>query len=154
MFYLIAEAFDFAGIWNLFRYLSFRTGGAMFTAGLFVFWFGPWIISLLRLREGKGQPIREDGPQTHLLTKRGTPTMGGLMILAGCVVAILLWASLREMAGQLRQLPGRAVSPVRGRHPPPTRPRDRVAHDRGARTTVPLVPERQLRRSPRRRRRA
>jgi phospho-N-acetylmuramoyl-pentapeptide-transferase len=59
-----------------------------------VFLFGPAIISLLRLRQGKGQPIREDGPQSHLLTKRGTPTMGGLMILAGVLVSTLLWANL------------------------------------------------------------
>ena len=59
-----------------------------------MFWFGPAIISLLRLKQGKGQPIREDGPQSHLLTKRGTPTMGGLMILAGVLVSTLLWANL------------------------------------------------------------
>ena len=57
---------------NVFRYITFRTGGATATAILFVFWFGPAIISLLRLKQGKGQPIREDGPQSHLLTKRGT----------------------------------------------------------------------------------
>ena len=68
---------------NVFRYITFRTGGAMVTAALFVFLFGPWIIDQLRLRQGKGQPIREDGPQSHLVTKRGTPTMGGLMILLG-----------------------------------------------------------------------
>ena len=56
----------------------------MFTAGLFVFMFGPWIIDHLRLRQGKGQPIREDGPQSHVLTKKGTPTMGGLMIFPAC----------------------------------------------------------------------
>src|SRR5918997_1741864 len=56
--------------------------------------FGPAIISLLRVRQGKGQPIREDGPQSHLLTKRGTPTMGGLMIMAGVLVSTLLWANL------------------------------------------------------------
>jgi phospho-N-acetylmuramoyl-pentapeptide-transferase len=79
---------------NVFRYITFRTGGATATALLFVFWFGPAIISLLRLRQGKGQPIREDGPQSHLLTKRGTPTMGGLMIMAGVLVSTLLWANL------------------------------------------------------------
>jgi phospho-N-acetylmuramoyl-pentapeptide-transferase len=79
---------------NVFRYITFRTGGATATALLFVFWFGPAIISVLRLKQGKGQPIREDGPQSHLLTKRGTPTMGGLMILAGVVVSTLLWANL------------------------------------------------------------
>ena len=51
---------------NVFRYITFRTGGATATALLFVFWFGPAIISLLRLKQGKGQPIREDGPQSHL----------------------------------------------------------------------------------------
>ena len=81
---------------NVFRYITFRTGGALFTAGFFVFWFGPWMISLLRLRQGKGQPIREDGPASHLVTKRGTPTMGGLMILAGLLVATLLWANVRN----------------------------------------------------------
>src|SRR6476619_3113990 len=79
---------------NVFRYITFRTLGAAATALLFVFWFGPAIISLLRMRQGKGQPIREDGPQSHLLTKRGTPTMGGLMIMAGVLVSTLLWANL------------------------------------------------------------
>jgi phospho-N-acetylmuramoyl-pentapeptide-transferase len=78
---------------NVFRYITFRTGGAMVTAALFVFLFGPWIIDHLRLRQGKGQPIRTDGPQSHLITKKGTPTMGGLMILSGLVVATLLWAN-------------------------------------------------------------
>ena len=59
-----------------------------------MFLFGPRIISMLRLKQGKGQPIREDGPASHLLTKRGTPTMGGLMILAGVLVSTLLWANL------------------------------------------------------------
>jgi phospho-N-acetylmuramoyl-pentapeptide-transferase len=68
---------------NVFRYITFRTGGAMVTGALFVFLFGPWIIDNLRLRQGKGQPIRSDGPQSHLMTKKGTPTMGGLMILSG-----------------------------------------------------------------------
>ena len=78
---------------NVFRYITFRTGGAMVTGALFVFLFGPWIIDHLRLRQGKGQPIRSDGPQSHLLTKIGTPTMGGLMILSGLVVSTLLWAN-------------------------------------------------------------
>src|SRR5256884_2963690 len=78
---------------NVFRYITFRTGGAVVTGALFVFLFGPWIIDHLRLRQGKGQPIRTDGPQSHLISKKGTPTMGGLMILAGLVVATLLWAN-------------------------------------------------------------
>jgi phospho-N-acetylmuramoyl-pentapeptide-transferase len=78
---------------NVFRYITFRTGGAMVTAALFVFLFGPWIIDHLRLRQGKGQPIRTDGPQSHLMTKKGTPTMGGLMILSGLLVSTVLWAN-------------------------------------------------------------
>src|ERR1700751_2081496 len=78
---------------NVFRYITFRTGGAMVTGALFVFLFGPWIIDHLRIRQGKGQPIRSDGPQSHLVTKIGTPTMGGLMILSGLVVSTLLWAN-------------------------------------------------------------
>ena len=77
---------------NVFRYITFRTGGAMVTGALFVFLFGPWIIDHLRLRQGKGQPIRSDGPQSHLV-KIGTPTMGGLMILSGLVVSTVLWAN-------------------------------------------------------------
>src|ERR1700735_2533247 len=78
---------------NVFRYITFRTGGAMVTGALFVFLFGPWIIDHLRLRQGKGQPIRADGPQSHIVAKKGTPTMGGLMILSGLVVSTLLWAN-------------------------------------------------------------
>lgn len=78
---------------NVFRYITFRTGGAVATAALFVFLFGPWIIDHLRLRQGKGQPIRTDGPQSHLIAKKGTPTMGGLMILSGVTVSTLLWAN-------------------------------------------------------------
>ena len=81
---------------NLFRYITFRTAGATGTALLFVLFFGPAIISALRLKQGKGQPIREDGPQSHLLTKKGTPTMGGLMILSGVIVSTLLWANPRS----------------------------------------------------------
>ena len=78
---------------NVFRYITFRTGGAMITALIFVFLFGPWIIDHLRLKQGKGQPIRTDGPQSHLVTKKGTPTMGGLMILFGIVASTVLWAN-------------------------------------------------------------
>src|SRR6201987_1180725 len=77
---------------NVFRYITFRTGGAMVTGALFVFMFGPWIIDHLRIRQGKGQPIRTDGPQSNL-AKKGTPTMGGLMILSGLLVSTLLWAN-------------------------------------------------------------
>ena len=82
---------------NIFRYITFRAGGATATALLFVFLFGPMIINALRLKQGKGQPIREDGPEGHLLTKAGTPTMGGLMILSGILVSALLWADLTNL---------------------------------------------------------
>src|ERR1700753_4271589 len=78
---------------NVFRYITFRTGGAMVTAALFVFLFGPWIIANLRLRPGQGQPIRTDGPQPQLVTKKGTRTMCGLMILSGLLVSTVLWAN-------------------------------------------------------------
>jgi len=90
----LAELSPYFSPLNIFRYITFRTGGATATGILFVFLFGPWTISMLRLKQGKGQPIREDGPASHLLTKRGTPTMGGLMILAGVLVSTLLWANL------------------------------------------------------------
>ena len=94
MLYLLGEFSDQLPILNVFRYITFRTGGAIMTAMFVVFLFGPGLIRALRVRQGKGQPIREDGPQSHLLTKKGTPTMGGLMILLGLVVATLLWANL------------------------------------------------------------
>src|SRR5580658_7399634 len=65
----------------------------MATAGIFVFLFGPVMIAKLRVKQGKGQPIRPDGPQSHLVTKKGTPTMGGLMILSGLLVSTVLWAN-------------------------------------------------------------
>ncbi|HEU4380033.1 MAG TPA: phospho-N-acetylmuramoyl-pentapeptide-transferase [Hyphomicrobiaceae bacterium] len=93
MLYMLVSFSEQLGPLNVFRYITFRTGGAIMTALLFVFLFGPVIIDLLRLKQGKGQPIREDGPQTHL-AKKGTPTMGGLMILSGVTVSTLLWANL------------------------------------------------------------
>lgn len=89
---------DFSGtfpVLNVFRYITFRAGGATATALMFVFFFGPAAISWLRLKQGKGQPIRTDGPESHL-AKRGTPTMGGLMILSGLFAATLLWGNLRN----------------------------------------------------------
>jgi phospho-N-acetylmuramoyl-pentapeptide-transferase len=95
MLYWLIDFSDQISAFNVFRYITFRTGGAIVTAALFVFLFGPWIIDHLRIRQGKGQPIRPDGPQTHVV-KAGTPTMGGLMILSGLVVSTLLWANPRN----------------------------------------------------------
>src|SRR5208283_2080841 len=93
MLYWLIGLSDKLTVLNVFRYITFRTGGAIITALLFVFMFGPYIIGRLRLFQGKGQPIRTDGPQSHLITKAGTPTMGGLMILSGMLVSTLLWAN-------------------------------------------------------------
>ncbi|PPD15388.1 MAG: phospho-N-acetylmuramoyl-pentapeptide-transferase [Methylobacterium sp.] len=93
MFFWLSEFSSSFNVLNVFRYLTFRAGAATVTALFFVLFLGPAIINLLRLKQGKGQPIREDGPETHLL-KRGTPTMGGLMILAGFLVSTLLWTNL------------------------------------------------------------
>jgi phospho-N-acetylmuramoyl-pentapeptide-transferase len=88
--YLIAQQLDFPGLLNLIRYLSFRAGAASATALVIGLLLGPWFISYLRERQGKGQPIRADGPQTHF-AKAGTPTMGGLLILIAVTASVLLW---------------------------------------------------------------
>jgi phospho-N-acetylmuramoyl-pentapeptide-transferase len=90
MLYLIAEQLGFPGLLNLIRYISFRAGGASATALAIGLLLGPWFIRWLRARQGKGQPIRADGPQSHL-AKRGTPTMGGLLILVALGTSTLLW---------------------------------------------------------------
>jgi phospho-N-acetylmuramoyl-pentapeptide-transferase len=95
MLYLIAEQLGFPGVLNLIRYLSFRAGAASATALLIGLLLGPWLISWLRAKQGKGQPIRTDGPQSHL-AKRGTPTMGGLLILTSVAISVLLWMDLRN----------------------------------------------------------
>jgi phospho-N-acetylmuramoyl-pentapeptide-transferase len=92
----LVELSDKVQVFNLFRYITFRAGAALFTSALIVFLFGPAIINSLRIRQGKGQPIRADGPQTHF-KKAGTPTMGGLMILAGILGGSLLWGDLSNV---------------------------------------------------------
>jgi phospho-N-acetylmuramoyl-pentapeptide-transferase len=89
---LLAGLADQVSALNVFRYITFRTGGALITSALIVFLFGPAIIDALRIRQGKGQPIRADGPQTHF-KKAGTPTMGGLMMLCGILGSVLLWGN-------------------------------------------------------------
>ena len=93
MFYWLTEFSDGVSGLNLFRYITFRAGGAFATALIFGFIFGRPLIDLLRRKQGKGQPIRDDGPQSHL-AKAGTPTMGGLLILSALLVSTLLWARL------------------------------------------------------------
>ncbi|KXF90572.1 phospho-N-acetylmuramoyl-pentapeptide-transferase [Phaeobacter sp. JH20_36] len=91
MLYWLTALSDGGDLFNLFRYITFRAGGAFLTALLFGFLFGPPLINVLRKKQGKGQPIRDDGPEGHL-AKAGTPTMGGLLIVGALVTATLLWA--------------------------------------------------------------
>ncbi|GEN99135.1 phospho-N-acetylmuramoyl-pentapeptide-transferase [Novosphingobium sediminis] len=93
MLYLLAHWLHFEGIANLIRYQSFRSGAALMTALVIGLIIGPRFINMLRVRQGKGQPIRADGPQSHL-AKRGTPTMGGLMIVISLAISLLLWMDL------------------------------------------------------------
>lgn len=90
MLYLLAQWLHFEGFSNLIRYQTFRAGATLLTALVIGLIIGPRFINMLRVRQGKGQPIREDGPQSHL-AKRGTPTMGGLMIVTALTLSLLLW---------------------------------------------------------------
>ena len=93
MLYWLTELSDGGDFFNLFRYITFRSGGAFMTALIFGFIFGQPLINVLRRRQGKGQPIREDGPESHF-AKAGTPTMGGLLIVGALLTSTLLWARL------------------------------------------------------------
>jgi phospho-N-acetylmuramoyl-pentapeptide-transferase len=96
MLELLAQFVERSQFFNLFNYITFRTGGALVTAMIIAFAFGAPFIAWLRKKQGKGQPIREDGPQGHLLTKKGTPTMGGLIILIPLTISSLLWSDLEN----------------------------------------------------------
>lgn len=93
MLYWLTALSDGGDLFNLFRYITFRAGAAFATALIFGFLFGTPLINLLRRHQKKGQPIREDGPETHF-AKAGTPTMGGVLILGALTVSTLLWARL------------------------------------------------------------
>jgi phospho-N-acetylmuramoyl-pentapeptide-transferase len=94
LYHLLYPLADQISAFNVFRYITFRTGGAVMTALLVSFWLGPGLIRWLKRKQREGQPIRLDGPESHLLTKKGTPTMGGVLILAALSTATLLWADL------------------------------------------------------------
>lgn len=94
MLYFLERLSDGGDALNLFRYITFRAGGAFFTALVFGFLFGRPLIELLRRRQRHGQPIRDDGPEGHLTAKAGTPTMGGVLILGALVTSTLFWARL------------------------------------------------------------
>ncbi|HLI22199.1 MAG TPA: phospho-N-acetylmuramoyl-pentapeptide-transferase, partial [Stellaceae bacterium] len=94
LFHLLAPLADHFEPFNLFRYLTFRSAGAVVTSLIISFLAGNPIISWLRSVQREGQPIRIDGPESHLLTKKGTPTMGGALILLAVITSTLLWADL------------------------------------------------------------
>lgn len=96
LFHLLVPLADEFIVFNLVRYLTFRTGAGLLTALIIAFVVGPRLIAWLKVRQGDGQPIREEGPTGHF-AKRGTPTMGGLMILIAMIVATLLWADLTNI---------------------------------------------------------
>lgn len=96
LYHLLFPLADEIGAFNVFRYITFRTGGAVMTALLISFWLGAPIIRWLKQKQREGQPIRLDGPESHLLTKKGTPTMGGVLILSAMTAATLLWADLKN----------------------------------------------------------
>jgi len=93
LLYPLAGQHEFAAIFNLFRYITFRGGCALMTALIICFVIGPRLIRWLRSQQGEGQPIRSDGPETHF-KKKGTPTMGGLMMLISVIISTLLWMDL------------------------------------------------------------
>ncbi len=96
MLYFLSALSDQFQAFNLFRYITFRSGGAVITALLISFIFGSRIIAWLKSKQGQGQPIRDDGPQSHLVRKIGTPTMGGFLVLLALTVSTVLWADLRN----------------------------------------------------------
>ncbi|MGE0754375.1 MAG: phospho-N-acetylmuramoyl-pentapeptide-transferase [Alphaproteobacteria bacterium] len=96
LYNLLVPFADEYSVLNLFRYLTFRSGAAVFTALILSFYFGPRIIRWLKSKQAEGQPIRADGPESHLITKKGTPTMGGVMILLSVSLSTLLWANLQN----------------------------------------------------------
>lgn len=93
---LVPFASDFQ-LFNLLRYITFRTAMATLTAVLICFVFGPKVIRWLRLKQKAGQPIRDDGPESHLETKVGTPTMGGSLILGAIAMSVFLWGNLTSV---------------------------------------------------------
>ena len=84
-------------LFNLFNYITFRVGGALMTSMIIAFILGPRLINMLRDKQGKGQPIREDGPEGHIIQKAGTPTMGGLLILLSVIISTFLWGDLHNV---------------------------------------------------------
>ena len=96
LYNLLRPLADQSIAFNLFRYLTFRSGAACITALVLSLLLGPMLIRWLKSVQGQGQPIREDGPARHLIEKKGTPTMGGLLILFALTISTLMWVDLRN----------------------------------------------------------
>jgi phospho-N-acetylmuramoyl-pentapeptide-transferase len=96
LFNLLSPLADDFQAFNLFRYLTFRTGGAIMTALFISFIMGPQVIDWLKSRQGAASNIREDVPDTHL-KKAGTPTMGGFLILLSIIISTILWADITNL---------------------------------------------------------
>ena len=94
MLYFLSLLSDGGDVFNIFRYITFRAGGAFFTSLIIFFTFGKFSIDFLKKLQKEGQPIREDGPKEHIIKKAGTPTMGGVIILLAVTVSTILWARL------------------------------------------------------------
>ena len=93
-YYFLVPLIENYSFLNLFKYITFRAGGSLFTALIISFVFGPFLIRKLKKLQKKGQPIRKDGPKSHIINKVGTPTMGGTLILFSLIISVLLWANL------------------------------------------------------------
>lgn len=96
LYHLLTPYSDIFGGFNVFRYITVRTGGALVTSLLLFFIFGRSMIDWMRVKQKKGQPIREDGPARHIVEKAGTPTMGGALILGAITISTLLWARIDQ----------------------------------------------------------
>src|SRR3546814_15945158 len=112
LYNLLAPLAEQIPIFNLFRYLTFRSGGAVLTALAICFLIGPRVIDCLRSRQGEGQPIRSDGPEGQLLTKQGTPTLGGLLLLIALTIYTIPWSDLTNRYVRSGLLVTPALGPV------------------------------------------
>ncbi|MFQ3307333.1 MAG: phospho-N-acetylmuramoyl-pentapeptide-transferase [Candidatus Midichloriaceae bacterium] len=88
---ILAKYFSF---FNIFKYITFRSGGAFFTSFFIMLFYGKRFIALLKTMQKHGQPIRDDGPKHHQLTKTGTPFMGGILIIISILISTFLWAKI------------------------------------------------------------
>ena len=94
VYWFLVPLIEYCNAFNVLRYITIRTICAVLTSLCISFILGPHMIKWLKLKQKNGQPIRIDGPKSHLITKCGTPTMGGFLILSSVFFTTLLWANL------------------------------------------------------------